>query len=60
LIKEKNVDEEKAPVEDPGRSWAEIIIILILTQMFWWFMFANPMLKLLERLCAGIDRICPM
>ena len=50
---------EDKPTKDPTRPWAEVMLILILSQMFWWFLFAAPMLKLFERLCAGIDRISP-
>jgi hypothetical protein len=62
LIKEGIVsddDEKDKPTKDSTRPWAEVMLIIILIQIFWWFMFATPFMKLLERLCAGIDRISP-
>jgi hypothetical protein len=54
-------NEEKAepPTKDNTRPWAEVMILIILCQIAWMFFFALPILKLLERLCAGIDRISP-
>lgn len=58
--KEQAPEEPTAPASDSQTpTWSALVIIAILSQTFWWFSFATPLLKLLERLCNGIDRISP-
>jgi hypothetical protein len=60
------MSDEKGNGEHGTPPWSCLMIVFILANMFWWFMFAGPFLvlltratELLVRLCAGIDRISP-
>ena len=52
--------EKQTPPDSQTPTWSALVIIAILSQMFWWYAFASPFLELFKRLIAAIEKLANM
>ena len=52
--------EKQTPPYSQTPTWSALVIIAILSQMFWWYAFASPFLELFKRLIAAIEKLANM
>jgi hypothetical protein len=52
-------EDEDSEMEGSTPAWSCAVVVFVLANMFWWFVFAKPFLAMFEKLVAGIDRISP-
>jgi hypothetical protein len=52
--------KEQAPTDNQTPTWSALVIIAIISQVFWWCAFASPFLELFKRLIAAIEKLANM
>jgi hypothetical protein len=49
--------EKQTPLDSQTPTWSALVIVAILSQMFWWYVFASPFLGLFTRLVTALEKI---